>query len=153
MHGRLARLFGTGWGVVLAGALALGCTGSNVGDPCIPDNVPSDGFQASESYIETQSVQCRTRVCLVYNFRGDPNDTPDTTGCTPGSGTCVTENQVADGIYCSCRCAIPDDVSSSTPTCDCPSDFECRELVDVEGAGPGARGSYCVRVPDDLSGD
>jgi hypothetical protein len=150
MHGSLARVLRAAWGVALVGALAMGCTASFVGDPCIPENVPDDGFDPNESYIETSSVQCRTRVCLVYNFEGNPLDIRD--DCGAGDRSCATEERVDQGIYCSCRCAFPEgrDVDTSAPLCDCPSGFECRELLNVEGAGEGAMGGYCVREDADI---
>jgi hypothetical protein len=75
-------------------------------------------------------------------------------GC-PAPNTNVDEIQVpvdpqlvyrsaADTVYCSCRCRGPD---PSAVYCECPSGFECEELVreiGVEGRGQLV-GSYCVK--------
>lgn len=50
----------------------------------------------------------------------------------------------SDTVYCSCRCKGPD---PSAVYCECPSGFECAELVreiGVEGRGQLV-GSYCVK--------
>ena len=128
--------------------LAVGCGEPPVGAPCLPEKVPEDGFSASESYIESSSVQCETRVCMVYKLRGDPN--PDT--CNPeGSCTdpetsnecfqqqCVPDSMRRDRVYCTCRCKA----EAGFAECECPDGFKCEELL--EGGGPGVKGSYCVR--------
>lgn len=97
------------------------------------------GFNSSEAYVETSSVQCRTRVCLVYGLQGYPPDK------CPAGGTCATDGEVADSVYCTCRCGVPEGVNA--PTCDCPSGFTCQELVTVAEAGQGVIGSYCVKNP------
>jgi hypothetical protein len=54
---------------------AVGCKpGTGVGDPCDPESVPGGGFDRQEVYLETSSVQCRTRVCMVYEIAGLPDD-------------------------------------------------------------------------------
>ena len=108
-------------------ALALGC-GTSVGDPCLPEKTPPDGFADTEAYLETGSGQCESRVCGVFFYSGNPlSDSAD-------------PDLVDDRIYCTCRCKAPDD---DFATCQCPDDFECREVLDI--GGPGVRGSYCVR--------
>jgi len=134
--------------VVLAGL--VGCGEPPVGDPCLPEKVPPDGFNKAESYIESSSVQCETRVCMVYKLRGNPN--PDT--CIPvteGSCTdpemanickqkqCADRELVKDHVYCTCRCKA----EAGFAECECPDGFSCEELL--EGGGPGVKGSYCVR--------
>jgi len=128
---------------------AAGCANSAVGDPCVPEAVPEGGFLESETYLETSSVQCATRVCLVRGLDGDPNNLqPD---CSkdpdplenPADSTCVSENEVERRVYCSCRCGAP--AESGLPTCSCPGGFICEEVL--ETGGDGLRGSYCVRDP------
>jgi len=129
-----------GW-VAVSTLLALGgCSESAVGDPCAPEQVPEGGFLDSETYLETSSVQCATRVCLVRGLSGDPNQICDGTDDPP---ECVTDNQVERSVYCSCRCGAPE--GSSLPTCSCPGGFLCEEIL--ETGGDGLRGSYCVRDP------
>lgn len=133
--------------VALAAALGLptlGCEAAGVGDPCEPESVPAGGFDAEERYLETSSVQCRTRVCLVYELDGDPRKIigdPDT--CPDNGDDCVTEQDVADRIFCTCRCDAPTDEARE---CECPDGFSCSEILDI--GSDGIRGSYCVR--DDL---
>jgi len=62
------------WFVALAlGLSALGCTPGGVGDPCIPEDEYQqyfNGFQVTETNVESRSFQCETRVCLVNHFQG-----------------------------------------------------------------------------------
>ncbi len=135
---RLASLVG----VVAIGLLGVtGCATEVVGDPCAPGrpmNQPCspgrDGgsagcFLGTEIYIETQSLECRSRICLVYRY---PEET-DRTGA-----------ERPKHVYCTCRCDAPAD--SNTPTCNCPSGFECETIL--EQGGSGIQGGYCVRVED-----
>ena len=123
--------------------VAAGCAGSAVGDPCVPERVPEGGFLASETYLETSSVQCVTRLCLVRELAGDPNNVEPE--CPGGVETCVSPDDVERSVYCSCRCGAPE--GSSVPTCGCPGGFTCEEIL--ETGGDGLRGSYCVRDPVD----
>lgn len=52
---------------------ALGCTPGGVGEPCIPEDEHQTafaGFDEAEVYVESRSLECATRVCLVNHFRG-----------------------------------------------------------------------------------
>ena len=130
-------------GFVAISLLGLGCTDSAVGDPCVPEEVPPGGFGASETYFEVSSVQCATRVCLVRELPGDPNNLQED-GCPLGDdGTCVFASDVESSVYCSCRCGAP--AGSELPTCACPSGFICEEVL--ETGGEGIEGSYCIRDP------
>jgi len=131
-------------GLVAVGLLWLagtGCANSAVGDPCVPEAVPPGGFLSTETYLETSSVQCATRLCLVRGLEGDPNNLE--TECPGGEATCVSEAEVERSVYCSCRCDAP--AESPLPTCACPGGFLCEEVL--ETGGDGLRGSYCVRDP------
>ncbi|MCA9582234.1 MAG: hypothetical protein KC416_10605 [Myxococcales bacterium] len=151
--------FGLGVGLVpfLLGvaALSVGCEAPGVGDPCDPENVPAGGFVSREAYLETSSVQCRTRVCMVYKLQGDTDkvigEHPDCpldgtmdddcvagpgSGCDPSQATCVPAR-----VYCTCRCDAP--AGSSTSTCECPDGYSCEPVLQLGGAG--IRGSYCVK--------
>jgi len=49
------------------------CRPGGVGDPCIPEDEYSPrfgGFDEREVNVESRSVQCETRTCLVNHFRG-----------------------------------------------------------------------------------
>ncbi|MDH3625255.1 MAG: hypothetical protein OEQ49_15395 [Myxococcales bacterium] len=129
-----------GFAAIAALFFVAGCAESAVGDPCVPEKVYEGGFLASETYLELSSVQCATRVCLVRELEGDPNQI-----CTgvDDSDECVTENDIERSVYCSCRCDAPE--GSSLPTCGCPGGFICEPIL--ETGGDGLRGSYCVRDP------
>ena len=133
-----------------------GCKEAPVGDPCVPENTPEGGFLNGESYLETSSVQCRTRVCMVYMGGEtapaslDPSLSREqcTAACVDGDGACVagcagypTEDEIEERVYCSCRCQADD---SNTPTCSCGSGFTCVEDLLTLG-GDGIKGGYCVR--------
>lgn len=120
--------------------LAGGCTGSPIGDPCIPESIPPGGFDAREIYLETSSVQCRTRVCMVYQLSGDPENICDATG---GPAGCISQDTVNAQVFCSCRCSIPEGGQANTPLCDCGDGFRCVDDVVTTG-GAGVRGGYCV---------
>ena len=124
---------------------AFGCQTPGVGDPCTPEQVPPDGFQSSESYLETSSVQCRTRVCMVYQFEGNPTRTREDCELNPMGEVCgllPSRNEVSERVYCTCRCRPPSD--SNIPGCECPEGFQCREDLLTLG-GAGIRGGYCVK--------
>ena len=132
-------------------AVLLGACGEPaVGAPCLPEKVPSNGFNQNESYIESSSVQCETRVCMVYQLEGNPVEATcqkpeECTGTTPEELTvcrqrrCADEKDVRDHVYCTCRCKA----EAGFEECECPDSFKCKELL--EGGGPGVKGSYCVR--------
>ena len=62
------------WSVSLLLAwAALACEPGGVGDPCTPeDEYQQDfnGFQVTETNVESRSFQCATRLCLVNHFQG-----------------------------------------------------------------------------------
>lgn len=127
--------------VALAALTAAGCQVEAVGDPCTPENVPVDGdgnrgFLDGEAYLETSSVQCRTRVCIVNDLLGDPGKLCDVDS-SPG---CVTQKQIEDSIYCTCRCDGP---AGAADFCECPEGFACTPVL--ASGGVGIVGSYCVK--------
>lgn len=67
-------LSASSWSVVLLlGLAALGCTPGGVGDPCTPEDEYQqnfNGFQVTETNVESRSFQCETRLCLVNHFQG-----------------------------------------------------------------------------------
>jgi hypothetical protein len=125
---------------------AIGCTDEGVGDPCIPETVPCNangeqcGYKASEAYIEATSVQCKSRLCIVYkldnNTQGsiasDPRTLCDSKGQPQG---CVDNEALAKSVYCTRRC---------TEDGDCPDSFSCEPVLNL--GGPGIVGSYCVKT-------
>lgn len=127
---------------VLVGALMTGCAASGVGDPCVPEAIPQAGFTDRESYVETSSVQCRTRVCLVYRLAGHPERIVGTPTCGTGATNCVDEGTRDDRVFCSCRCSSAGG-DSNLPLCTCNEGFHCVDLLTQGGAG--VRGGYCIR--------
>ena len=148
--------------------LGLECGGGGVGDPCIPEDeyrTNFQGFGETEVNVESRSFQCETRVCLVANFRGrvscpygqDQTTLPDQYCRIPGSRDQIldamgapvpvapqlVERRPDDAVYCSCRC---DGEDENARYCECPSGFECRELIQDLGLGSEQlAGSYCIR--------
>lgn len=112
------------------------CGAPAVGDPCLPEQVPDDGFEISEAYIESSSVQCQTRVCMVWKLQGAPQGS---TPCLNNPAKCATEAEVSKKVYCTCRC---DAGNSRFAECTCPSGYTCTPVL--EQGSEGVRGSYCV---------
>jgi hypothetical protein len=153
-------------------SLSIACEAGGIGDPCIPDpdeyvaDLP--GFSLGEVNVTSRSYECESRVCLVNNFQGrvtcpygtnGPNPDPSVRPTVQHNEQCqlpsglgpvkvavkpqVLERRPEDAVYCSCRCAGPD---ANAKYCDCPSGFECRELVPQSSVGgTGRAGSYCIR--------
>jgi len=124
----------------LFGLIQVGCPAPPVGDPCTPEQIPTGGFADSEAYIETSSVQCETRVCMVYKLAGDPTcvdqpTLPQCQGLPP-----LNQTEVDRRIYCTCRCKASNDAFA---TCECPDDYACVPVLEL--GGPGVEGSYCVK--------
>lgn len=121
---------------------ASGCQTSGVGEPCVPQAIPADGYKLDEIVIETTSVSCRTRVCLVDGtFAGNPANVCDENGQSDSGIDCEPAGEIRDSIYCSCRCDAP--ANLDVPTCSCPGGFTCQELS--QGGSDSTAGSYCVR--------
>ena len=120
-----------------AALLGFGACGAPaVGDPCLPEQVPDDGFEISEAYIESSSVQCQTRVCMVWKLQGAPLGSAP---CVSGRATCAEQADVDKKVYCTCRC---DAGNSRFAECTCPSGYTCTPVL--EQGSEGVRGSYCV---------
>jgi hypothetical protein len=164
-------------GLVLALVGSVACESGGVGDPCTPEDEFFDdfsGFAIGEVNVESRSFQCETRVCLVNKFQGrvscpygtngtPPNpNVPQTVShdrpCeVPGLGGYVTvpvdpQLQARNpdvSVYCSCRC---DGDDPNARYCECPSGFECAEIVVNRGNQTQSElaGSYCVRSGSDV---
>jgi hypothetical protein len=135
-------------GLVFLGLAAIACAEEGVGDPCTPETVPTkngvSGFEKSESYIESNSVQCRSRLCIVHkldNGKGAPADPRVDCLTNPMAVNCVRADQLEKSVHCTCKCGGP----KTSEQCKCPSGFTCREILTL--GGPGIRGDYCVK-PD-----
>jgi hypothetical protein len=144
----MTRAKRSGFLVVMAFVtLMTGCEQPGVGDPCVPEQIPSGGFLAGETYVEVNSVQCRTRACVVRDFRGGDPTNIDGETCdreVSNDPYCFTRDELEEAIYCSCRCSASGD--SSAPTCACPSGFYCQDEVLTIG-DEGVVGGYCIRKP------
>jgi hypothetical protein len=107
-----------------------------VGQSCLPESVPRDGFEPAEVYLETTSDACATGdrpgVCIVYQLDGDPR----TTDCPD----CPNAAEVEARVFCTCRCSSV----TGPPPCACPDGFMCVDNLVTTG-GDGVRGGYCVR--------
>lgn len=139
---------------VVLSLVAVGCTDEGVGDPCIPEAIPCDqngencGYKASESYLETSSVQCRSRLCIVHQLdngsNGEYPSDPRNLCKDSNEPGCLSQKLLEDSVYCTCRCKVPSGVSTGNQElCSCPDGFDCNEIL-TQG-GPGVIGSYCVR--------
>lgn len=132
-------------------AAAGACATPAVGDPCLPEQVPETGFDERETYVESSSVQCSTRVCIVYRLRGDPRPgcvpRPADMNCDPATDPecdpgvmCADPEKIEQHIYCTCRCNSAD---TGFAECECPDSYSCVDVLDQ--GGPGVRGGYCVK--------
>lgn len=124
--------------VSLLMSIATGCGTPAVGDPCIPEQIPEGGFDPSEAYIESSSVQCETRVCMVWHLSGAPAGTP-TCDQSADKTKCADPDKVDKSIYCTCRC---DAGNTRFASCTCPTGYTCTPVL--EQGSEGVRGSYCV---------
>ena len=112
----MTRLLSAGsWSVValLLGLSALGCTPGGVGDPCTPEDEYQqnfNGFQVTETNVESRSFQCETRLCLVNHFQGRVS-------CRLGQPSPldpVTNKPLPAGQY-NPKCSIPGTQASTDP--------------------------------------
>jgi hypothetical protein len=141
-------------GLLFLGLSAVACADEGVGDPCTPETVPVNkdgkyGFQSSESYIESSSVQCRSRLCIVHRLDNGtsgenalPADPRPQGLCQPdgtGAPGCVRATALDRAVHCTCKCGGP----KTSEQCECPSGFQCKEILTL--GGDGIKGSYCVK--------
>lgn len=149
MFRSVSRVAQAGAPMLLAAAM-LGCSPSPIGDPCVPETIPAGGYDEREIYVETGSVQCRTRQCMVYKVQGDPLEPCDEPGADPN--TCARRDAIENQIFCTCRCSVPAGGQANTPLCSCPDGFTCVDDA-VTSGGAGVVGGYCVpcRRPGDTT--
>jgi hypothetical protein len=101
------------WSVaLLLGLSALGCDPGGVGDPCTPEDEYQqnfNGFQVTETNVESRSFQCETRLCLVNHFQGRVS-------CRLGQATQLDAagKPLPAGQYAP-KCSIPGTKPSSDP--------------------------------------
>src|ERR1700759_5767603 len=82
--------------------VGFGCGDPAVGEPSLPEQIPEGGFDPSEAYIESSSVQCETRVCMVGKLEGAPQGTPT---CMQDPTKCASEQDVNDRWWGAGRCS------------------------------------------------
>lgn len=138
-------------GLLFLGLSAAACAEEGVGDPCTPETVPVNkegkfGFQRTESYIESSSVQCRSRLCIVHrldNGTDEPADPRPQGLCSnpqkPNAPGCVRDDALDRSVHCTCKCGGP----KTSEQCKCPSGFQCKEILTL--GGDGIKGNYCVK--------
>jgi hypothetical protein len=92
--------------------------------------------------------------CLTSTMPGATQVDCDSAGNPPAGGVNIdevtvpvdsqrVERNAGDTVYCSCRCKGPD---ASARYCECPSGYECSELVRELGIGAAQlAGSYCIK--------
>lgn len=107
-----------------------------VGRACEPRWVPPGGFNGAETYVETGHEACRGGACLVYRLAGRPDNLIGD-GCPHGRYDCVSADEVARQVTCSCRC----DGAGDGPFCACPTGSRCVPVVE-EHLRYAA--SYCI---------
>jgi hypothetical protein len=117
----------------LAVAAGTNCAAKGLGDPCEPESCPpkldEEGnptgecdWQAEEVYLEHFSLQCRSRVCMV--FRPDADWKPYCTRrCGPGAavhgcGESYTCMEVVTGATAGAGCYCEVNTSPSSPDAD-----------------------------------
>lgn len=168
-------------GLVLAlGALLPACQSGGVGDPCIAEDEYQSqfpGYGIAESFVESRSFQCETRVCMVNHFQGrvscpygqddrqmglngnPPCHIPGTAGSTNPKDLVnvkvnpqCSDRRAQDTVYCSCRCAGSD---PNGRYCKCPSGYNCSD-IGLPDLGPTfgqaeLAGKYCVKQNTEFS--
>jgi hypothetical protein len=114
---------------IVLGLTGVACADTGVGDPCSPARPPPTPpanttcrpgqgcFVDQEIYLETRSLQCRTRVCMVW--RWDEARRPE---------------QESQRVFCTVK---------SNQDAECPTEFSC--VTAIVAGDPGIRGKYCVR--------
>jgi len=105
---------------MIAGLLltAPGCPATGVGDPCSPETHPEGGFTENDTVVEVNSIQCRTRTCMVYNLES----------------------------FCTHRCDEHSDCNADWNESGPGQDDVPRALceAEVEVGSEAVQGSYCV---------
>jgi hypothetical protein len=106
--------------VAALAAIPLACQSGGVGDPCTPDDESSalfDGFDISETYIESRAFQCSTRICLVNHFQGRVSCPLGQAAAPLGPSGCQTEGgSVAENEGKAC-CVPGSDAPVGVPVC------------------------------------
>ncbi|MBW2465579.1 MAG: hypothetical protein JRH11_28295, partial [Deltaproteobacteria bacterium] len=114
------RTIGPALWAAAALSMMLGCEASGIGDPCVPGAIPVDGYVGTEAYLETSSVECATRVCIVYQLDGVPFGEAgcETTSDAAANPACASAEETEARAHCTCRCDAPPE--STGDLCDCP---------------------------------
>jgi hypothetical protein len=98
------------WSVgLLLSLAALGCQPGGVGDPCTPEDEYQqnfNGFQVTETNVESRSFQCETRLCLVNHFQGRVSCRLGQTSAQGAPYTDPPTNMATNGEWAP-KCSIP----------------------------------------------
>jgi hypothetical protein len=161
------------WSVaLLLGLAALGCNPGGVGDPCTPEDEYQqnfNGFQVTETNVESRSFQCETRLCLVNHFQGrvscrlgqsaaagEPYSDPPTNAvanadwrpqCSiPGTAVNRTDRASADNINVEVKPQLKDRQTEKAVYCSCRCDGPDKNARYCECP----EGFQCEKLVDDL---
>ncbi|MEM6955085.1 MAG: hypothetical protein AAF411_11870 [Myxococcota bacterium] len=114
-----------------------------LGDPCIPVAAPDPLF-SNEVYVERGSSACsRVEACIAVQLDGSPYTSREDCGRGPGCEGLASRADIAERVFCSCRCTVP--ASSLEPPCECAPGFFCDARTDFATPGSPVSGAYCVR--------
>jgi hypothetical protein len=121
--------------VAALAALPTACQSGGVGDPCTPEDeyqTVFSGFDVAESYLESRSFQCSTRICLVNHFQGRVScplgqAAADVHTCNgPGDPPCASGESCVPSGTLAPACAACD--TAADPGCvamPCPTGLTC----------------------------
>ncbi|MDC3981666.1 hypothetical protein [Polyangium jinanense] len=105
---------------------------------------------------DVTTKQCKKYVCHVpgscQSEGASELDNEGKSCCVPGSDAPVSSavcgqcgsRPPEQAVYCSCRCGPAEGAPDEGNYCECPDDFECKELVPYVGLGDTA-GKYCIK--------
>jgi len=118
----------TGTALLLA---ATACDPAGVGDPCTPEVRPPAGqaWAYGEVSVETRSLQCRTRTCMVYHFfpAGREPGEPDWRVCPNPEPLSSPPERVGERIPCAPKCGEPGEELCDPMCCNWPAKGSAQE--------------------------
>ena len=151
----MTRLLSAGsWSAaLLLGLAALGCTPGGVGDPCTPEDEYQqnfNGFQVTETNVESRSFQCETRLCLVNHFQGrvscrlgQPAPPFDPATGMPVGGADYHPTCSIPGTKASPDAASPDNINVKVPAQLVARQTEKAVYCSCRCDGPEKNARYC----------
>jgi hypothetical protein len=118
-----------------------------LGNACVPEPIPlgpaGSGFAPRDTQLSA-AKECGGDPCILHRLDngtdgGLPADPTRLCSQEQPIAGCVNASQLANSVYCTCRCDGPD------RDCVCPDEYACLEVLTV-GPNP-VRGSFCVKRP------